>query len=252
MITVPTGAAFGSYVGNYNPEFGQGNEKFYEFEVACMTVQISASEVERDEAMGVVLHECHAIVQGGTAPFQYTWSSVGGTIVSGQGTPVVGVNFPPGTSGSVSLTVTDANTPACSATDTVSVAANPIEFTITNPNGDGTGDPSGTRDQMRFAVSVEAVANQPLPNPPATISFQIRRPNPGAPGGGTVSVTQVTGTLVAGSSPPEYHGSWDVTRTLGRWRIKVESPHRSNTVNFKVDKRGQIVAVANNQCCGFS
>ncbi len=54
----------------------------------------------------------------------------------------------------------------------------------------------------------------------------------------------VSGELVVGSSPPQYWGSWDVTRAKGRWSIKVESPHRSNTVNFKVNKRGQIVEVA--------
>ena len=55
----------------------------------------------------------------------------------------------------------------------------------------------------------------------------------------------VSGELVVGSSPPQYRGSWDVTRAKGRWSIKVESPHRSNTASFKVDKRGQIVEVAN-------
>ena len=35
-----------------------------------------------------------------------------------------------------------------------------------------------------------------------------------------------------------------VTKMKGRWEIKV-SPHKSNTVRFKIDKREQIVIVAN-------
>lgn len=38
---------------------------------------------------------------------------------------------------------------------------------------------------------------------------------------------------------------WIITKEKGRWEIKVASPHKSNTVKFKIDKREQIVLVAN-------
>jgi len=38
---------------------------------------------------------------------------------------------------------------------------------------------------------------------------------------------------------------WVITREKGRWEIKVAPPHESNTIKFKINKRAQIVSVAN-------
>ena len=46
------------------------------------------------------------------------------------------------------------------------------------------------------------------------------------------------------SSPPRYRYLWPVRQVKGRWQIKVQG-YKSNTVTFKVDKRKQIVEVAN-------
>lgn len=72
--------------------------------------------------------------------------------------------------------------------------------------------------------------------PPAQLSFEFSRPSTG--GAGTA-----VGTLVAGSSPPRYEFVWSVRQAKGRWQIKVLG-YRSNTVSFKIDKRKQILEVA--------
>ena len=45
------------------------------------------------------------------------------------------------------------------------------------------------------------------------------------------------------SSPPRYKYSWPVRQVKGRRQIQVQG-YKSNTANFKVDKREQIVKVA--------
>ncbi|WP_106381418.1 hypothetical protein [Abditibacterium utsteinense] len=59
------------------------------------------------------------------------------------------------------------------------------------------------------------------------------------------SLGTASGEQVVGSNPTKYQAEWDITRVKGRWSIGVESPHRGNTTSFKVDKRGQIVELAN-------
>ncbi len=46
------------------------------------------------------------------------------------------------------------------------------------------------------------------------------------------------------STPPRYELPWAVQQAKGRWQIKVQG-YKSNTVTFKIDKRKQIVEVAN-------
>ncbi|PQV62414.1 hypothetical protein B1R32_1385 [Abditibacterium utsteinense] len=245
-VTVPKDAPLGRYGLTTNIQYyprpqgpPQSEYDTGEFEVVCMTAAISAREVNRDETMGIVLLECRAVVKGGTGPFQYSWSVIGGTIVSGQGTSVVGVNFAPGAAGSISLSVIDSSMPQFSAGAILSIPADPIQFTITPSIINGVGNITGTRGKMQFTETVEAVADRFILNAPSTIGFQLTRPS-----GGSVSVIQFTGTLVVGSNPTKYQAEWDITRVKGRWSIGVESPHRGNTTSFKVDKRGQIVELA--------
>ncbi len=72
--------------------------------------------------------------------------------------------------------------------------------------------------------------------PPAQLTFEFSRP-------AINGVGTVTALLVAGSNPPRYEFDWRVTSEKGRWQIKALGV-RSNTVTFKIDKRKQIVEVA--------
>ena len=73
-------------------------------------------------------------------------------------------------------------------------------------------------------------------SPPSQLTFEFSRPATGETG-------TVVGTLVS-SSPPRYQYLWPMRQVKGRWQIKA-SGYKSNTVTFKVDKRKQIVEVAN-------
>ena len=112
------------------------------------------------------------------------------------------------------------------------------EFTLsTDPSGQDTGAISGTRDTMQFTVTVTAQATGNFTGtPPSQLTFEFSRPATGETG-------TAVGTLVS-SSPPRYEYLWPVQQVKGRWHIKVQG-YKSNTVTFKVDKRKQIVEVAN-------
>lgn len=87
-------------------------------------------------------------------------------------------------------------------------------------------------------------ARLPLPSP-ATVTLEFRRP-------ATNEATTAIATMVSGSDPPRYElppvpglaAGWDTTEFSGKWHIKVAG-HKSSSAQFKIDKREQIVQVAN-------
>lgn len=113
------------------------------------------------------------------------------------------------------------------------------EFTIsTDPDGEDTGTMSGTRDTMEFTVTVTAKATGNFTGTtPPQLMFEFFRP-------ATNEVGTAVAPLVAGSNPPRYEFPWLVRQAKGRWQIKVQG-YKSNTATFKIDKRKQIVEVAN-------
>ena len=216
------------------------------FTVASMTVKISAVETLRDENNFVL--ECTAIVAYGADPLIYAWETTNGTLpLSGQGTARAVFEFALNASDQVKLTVTDSGQPPETKSDTLPISPGQgIQFTIsTNPAGNPpVGSPGYTngeaRDAMEFFVTVEAVADpgQTLPDPlPQTITFQYYR--------FYYAIYQLTATLVPNSNPPTYQGFWMITPERGKWTIRVQYPHRSNIVTFQINKREQIVQLAN-------
>jgi hypothetical protein len=188
---------------------------------------------------------CRAIASGGTPPYTYLWTAQGTglQILEGQGTEEVDVRVNAGASGSVSLLVTDETEPTpCTDSDMFAIPAQPLGvFNVTVSASSGAGNVSGTRDTMRFTATVEATATTPLPTPPpASIIIQAHRNIVG------LNYThQLTATLIPNLSPHKYQAQWDITRDMGKWSLQVEYPYESNTANFKIDKRSQIVQVAN-------
>jgi hypothetical protein len=245
-VTVPVAASLEVYRARYGDgDTIENGGKGYEFEVVCLTAEISSIEYERNPDFTSLA--CHAVAEGGTPPYTYLWSvqGTGLEILEGQGTVDVDVRVDAGASGSVSLLVTDAAEPTpCTDSDTVAIPAQPLgEFNVTINPATGAGTASGTRDAMRFTTTVEATTTTTLPNPPpASITLQAARP---ADLGETNPVRQLTATLVAGSTPPKYRVQWDITQEKGKWYLQAEFPYESNLANFKVDKREQIVQVAN-------
>ena len=53
----------------------------------------------------------------------------------------------------------------------------------------------------------------------------------------------LTGIGVA-LNPPHYAGLWTITQERGKWDIRVQYPHYSNIVTFKINKREQVVQYA--------
>ena len=152
--------------------------------------------------------------------------------VSADGT-VAKFSFPDDGEHSINLSVTD--TTGCRGFKTHKVGG--YEFTLsTDPSGYDTGAITGTRDTMQFTVTVTAQATGNFTGtPPSQLTFEFSRP---ATGGTDTAV----GTLVS-SSPPRYQYLWPVRQSKGRWQIKVQG-YKSNTATFKIDKREQIVKVA--------
>jgi hypothetical protein len=251
-ITVPSVANTGNYTAFYYAEEcfdpilmepGANNAYQYEFEVVCLTVEISATKYESNPDFSLLV--CRAIASGGTPPYTYLWMAQGTGLqtLEGQGTEEVDVRVNAGASGSVSLLVTDKTAPTlCTDSDTFAIPAQPLGvFNVTVSASSGAGTASGTRDTMRFTATVEATATTPLPTPPpASIIIQAHRNIVG------LNYThQLTATLIPNLSPHKYQAQWDITRDMGKWSLQVEYPYESNTANFKIDKRSQIVQVAN-------
>ncbi len=143
-------------------------------------------------------------------------------------------SFPDDDEHSIDLTVKDFA--GCRGFKTHKVGG--YEFTIsTDPSGEDMGTVSDTRDTMKFTVTVKAQATGNFTGtPPAQLTFEFLRP-------ATNEVGTAVAPLVAGSSPPRYELPWAVQQAKGRWQIKVQG-YKSNTVTFKIDKRKQIVEVA--------
>ena len=143
-------------------------------------------------------------------------------------------SFPDDDEHSINLTVKDFS--GCRGFKTHKVGG--YEFTLlTDPSGYDTGAISGTRDTMQFTVTVTAQATGNfVGTPPSQLTFEFSRPATGETG-------TAVGALVAGSSPPRYQYLWPVRQVKGRWQIRA-SGYKSNTASFKVDKRKQIVKVA--------
>jgi len=107
------------------------------------------------------------------------------------------------------------------------------------PNGNSpmgnAGTVSGTRDTMKFEIVIEATANPDVLAPPPVLTLQIV---------GRSYISHPIASLVAGSNPPRYSVTMDVTKELGRLKITTRD-YASSEAQFKVDKRSQIVQVAN-------
>ena len=143
-------------------------------------------------------------------------------------------SFPDDDEHSIDLTVTDAS--GCRGFKTHKVGG--YEFTLsTDPSGEDTGAVEGKRNTMKFTVMVTAKATGNfVGTPPAQLTFEFSR-------AATGETDTAVALRVAGSSPPRYEYLWPVRQVKGRWQIKVAG-YKSNTASFKVDKRKQIVKVA--------
>jgi NlpC/P60 family. len=149
----------------------------------------------------------------------------------------------------------------------VNAPAEPLIFEVsTDPSGDSQeGHPGysmGARDKMNFYVILKARLFRPGVSPPPfqTVRFLLIRDKTGERG-------EKTGFLVTDPKDPDGpkpHGNgyiwtyrtehkvmnnvlythWVVTEKKGRWTILISPPHRSNEVKFKINKREQIVLVA--------
>lgn len=301
---------------------GYGDTRsFGDFEIVCLTVSITATEIYRDE--NVYRFSCTATPQGGTAPYSYSWSGSIGTVISGQGTATLVVEVPVGGIGQIGVGVTDSSNPQCSASDSFSVCGLTCDFSAvlveapplgttgsyiyecqasaagsamepytykwtptpqstsdngriahfsfpddqeysisltvtdamncqgfktktvggyeltvsTTPSDFNPDNKTGTRGTTEFKVVVEGIWRGDAANAPAQVNFELVRP--------AVSSVPATvpGLRVEGSSPPKYQWEWNVTQTRGKWFIKVQG-YRSSTATFKINKRQQIVLVA--------
>ncbi len=182
---------------------------------------------------GPYKYECRSSSQSAFGPLAHEWAP-DPVWVSEDGA-VARFSFPDDDEYSIHLSVTD--TTGCRAFKTRRVGG--YEFIVsTDPSGEDTGTIRGTRGAMEFEVMVKAEATRNFTGPPpAQLTFELFRP-------AINSEAIVVGDLVAGSSPPRYEFLWLVRQEKGRWQIKLRG-YRSNTVGFKIDKRKQIVEVAN-------
>ncbi len=146
----------------------------------------------------------------------------------------------------------------------VNAVAEPLTFEVaTDPDGDSqeghSGYDVGIRGSKKFYVIIKARLFC-RGTPPYKIRFLLIRSKTGERG-------VKTGFLVTDPKDPDGpkpHGSgylwtfrtkdavedgvvythWIVTEKKGRWTVLISPPHRSNEVKFKIDKRKQIVLVA--------
>ncbi|MEM2368589.1 MAG: hypothetical protein QXQ50_10195, partial [Candidatus Bathyarchaeia archaeon] len=148
----------------------------------------------------------------------------------------------------------------------VNAPAKPFTFVVsTDPDGDSQqGHPGyheGEREKIKFYVIIKAKIKW-LGEPPfKTISFLLRRAKTGErwlkTGYLVTDLNDPDGPKDVGGGIKEWtfrtHKTltdrgitdWIVTKMKGRFEIKVSPPHESNTVKFKIDKRAQIVILAN-------
>jgi hypothetical protein len=148
----------------------------------------------------------------------------------------------------------------------VNTLAEPLSFEVsTDPSGDSQeghpGHQVGQRDTIKFYVVIKATLIRRGKPSFETIGFMLKRTKTG-------EVKRKTGYLVNDPNDPdgpkdlggglkrwtfrthkvvndEGVTDWVITREKGRWEIKVAPPHESNTIKFKINKRAQIVRVAN-------
>lgn len=154
QITVPNDASLGVFTARafqatssdlrQNDTY-EGNENTYEFEVVCMTTEVTVnSTLNQQLPDGTYKHSytAHAENEGGTGPFTYAWT-VPGTVTGGAGTESIDfyvITNDIGSEsgwGSASVTVTDAD--GCTASDSTDVAN-----TGGGGNGSGSGSGSGS------------------------------------------------------------------------------------------------------------
>jgi hypothetical protein len=148
----------------------------------------------------------------------------------------------------------------------VNALAEPLSFKVfTDPSGDSQeghpGHQIGQRDTIKFYVIIKATLVCHGKPSSDKIVFRLKRIKTG-------EVKHKTGYLVTDPNDPDgpqdVEGGlkrwtfrthkvmaergvtdWIVTKEKGRWEIKVAPPHESNAVKFKINKRAQIVSVAN-------
>jgi hypothetical protein len=148
----------------------------------------------------------------------------------------------------------------------VNTLAEPLSFEVsTDPSGDSQeghpGHQVGQRDTIKFYVVIKATLIRRGKPSFETIGFMLKRTKTG-------EVKRKTGYLVNDPNDPdgpkdlggglkrwtfrthkvvndEGVTDWVITREKGRWEINVAPPHESNTIKFKINKRAQIVRVAN-------
>ena len=147
----------------------------------------------------------------------------------------------------------------------VNAPAEPLIFEVsTDPSGDSQeghpGHQTGQRDTTKFYVVIKATLIWRGEPSFKTIGFMLKRTKTG-------EVKRKTGYLVTDPNDPDGPKDvggglkrwtfrthkvladrgvtdWIITKEKGRWEIRVEG-HKSNTVKFKINKRAQIVSVAN-------
>lgn len=119
----------------------------------------------------------------------------------------------------------------------------------------------GVQDNTKFYVVIKATLDfKTGKTPPTSVRFLLKRNSTGVKAfktgylitdsndpdgpqvlpGGMTRHTYRTHKLVSNLGVTD----WIVTQEKGRWDVKIEPKHDSNTVQFKIDKREQIVQVA--------
>ncbi len=205
-----------------------------EFNVCALICSFNATLGSAPPAgqTGPYVYECEADVDGGTGPFTYEWSPSPETLIEPDGRKVR-ISVPDDTRRQINLTVKDNND--CQAVNTQKVGT--IGYTLEADPSDGTGTLHGERENAHFDVELTATADETIPHAPYSLALEFKRPATG-------EVYELTLDLEPNSSPTKYVGTWgDLTTMKGKWEIKVKNG-RSNTLTFKIDKRQQIVQLA--------